>query len=344
MLALGLAKLLLCEKPGPVAVTDVPELAGGTETVRDACGCCRSCHLVDVGNHPDLHLIYRQLNAHHPEATIRNRKAVDMGVDVIRHFLIDAAGVIPTCGRAKVFIIREADRITTAAQNALLKTLEEPPSATFLILLATSCDRLLSTTRSRCQMVRFAPLPTDFVAKKLREMTEDILPDDARLYAALAQGSLGTALRYAEDDLAAFNGELAELLADLNRTTAAPTAKRIVEFAKDSAGRYRERDRELSDTAAQRQALRVVVVLMAMWYRDWLHVLAGTAEVAANESAATRLQSAAGVLSLEAAARAVALITEAEGQLELNANVQLCIESLMFKLAAVQSPPSPAFA
>ncbi len=321
-----LARVLLCEQPGPAGgLLAGLEPEGPPEL--DACGQCRACHLVDVDNHPDLHLIHRQLNAHHPDQLVRNRKAIDIGVDVIRHFVINAVAITPAMGRAKVFIIRDADRITPQAQNALLKTLEEPPPTTFLILLANSVEQLLSTTRSRCQVVGFSPLPTAFVAEQVQARMDGLSDEDAQLYAALAQGSLGTALQYAGDDLAAFNRELGPVLAGLDARTAVAAARRIQEFAKESSTRYRQRDADLSDTAAQRQALRVVFVLLATWYRDVLHRQAGTSELLADRG------SAGAEMTLETAARAVARVAQAEWQLDASVNVQLCIESLMFELA-----------
>lgn len=320
------AALLLCDAPIE------PEPGR-----RDACGKCQSCHLVEVDNHPDLHVVHRLLNAYHPDSVVRNRKAIDIGVDVVRHFLIDVAGIAPAMGRAKVFIVREADAITPQAQNALLKTLEEPPPATFILLLVSSLDELLPTTRSRCQLVPFGPLPTAFVTEQLAACCEGISAEDARLYAALAQGSMAAALRYAEDALAGFNRELGVKLAGLSMDTAPAVAKFIAEFAKDAAGRHRKRDPELSDTAGQRAALRDAIVLLATWYRDQMHLATGSVELAATPDGAS-----AGVSTPMAAAHAVRLVAAAEGQLELNVNVQLCIETLVFRLAALDDLPAGA--
>ena len=93
----------------------------------DACNQCEACHLALADTHPDIHIIHRQLIKYHDDSTVRNRKGLDLGVDVIRQFVIDAAAIKPAMGQRKIFIIREADLLTTSAQNALLKTIEEPP-------------------------------------------------------------------------------------------------------------------------------------------------------------------------------------------------------------------------
>jgi DNA polymerase-3 subunit delta' len=341
MMARRVAKLLLCEQPVDRALAEEVVPDSGTQTVRDACDRCHSCHLSDVNNHPDMRLVYRQLAAYHEDGEVRKKKAIDIGVEVIRQFVVDVAGISSTLGRGKVFIVREADRITPQAQNALLKTLEEPPPATFLILLVNSLDRLLPTIRSRCQSVAFGPLPSEFVATRLAELAKDVAPEDARLYASLAQGSLGAALGYAEDNVAEYNGRLTQWLAELDRVNALQVAKSILDSAKDDGGRYRDRDPALSDTAAQRQALRLVFTLCATWYRDILHVLAGTRDLVANVSAMSRLDEAAGRWRLETAPVAIARVSAAEAHLASSVNVQLCIESMVFALAAMSEPGAP---
>lgn len=317
LFALRLAQLLLCD-----------------QRADDACGRCRSCHLVVAGNHPDLHLIHRQLNAHHPDPQVRARKAVDLGVEVIRHFVIDQVGVMPAVSRSKVFIIREADRITDAAQNALLKTLEEPPGDTYLFLLAASVDRLLATTRSRCQHVPFAPLPDEFISQQLRQRLGELPQQDADLYAAISQGSLGVALRYAQDNLTVQNARIVDLLSGLTLDSAKAAADAVVEAAKELSGGFRERDKALSDTEGQRQALRILLALAAAWYRDVLHVASGSTARLANSKAPEQLQRAAATLAVEAAADCIQLINRGEWTLDRNVNVQLGVESLMFRLAA----------
>lgn len=316
LFARRLAALLLCESP--------VELGPG---LHDACGKCQSCHLVEADNHPDLHVVHRLLNAYHPDSTVRNRKAVDLGVDVVRHFLIDVAGIAPAMGRAKIFVVREADNITTGAQNALLKTLEEPPPATFIFLLASALDQLLPTTRSRCQLIGFGPLPAAYVAEQLQLRREALAPADAQLYATMAQGSIAGALRFAEDDLASLQRTLAPALAGLTPPGAPALAKQIVDQAKEAADRFRKRDPELSDTAAQRAALRDIFVVLATCYRDRLHAAVGTDDFEGGGAHA---------------AHAIHLIARTEAQLDSNVNVQLCIESLVFRLAALDRLPIAA--
>ncbi|KAA0216712.1 MAG: AAA family ATPase [Leptolyngbya sp. PLA3] len=122
------------------------------------------------GSHPDLHVIRKELALFSSERAVRDRKLATIPIEVIREHLIEPAYLAPAISRKamapKVFIVDEAellDRSPTNApvQNALLKTLEEPPAGTVLILVTTSEDRLLPTIRSRCQRVAFRSLTDD---------------------------------------------------------------------------------------------------------------------------------------------------------------------------------------
>ncbi len=318
--ATAFAQLLLCPQPRS-AEADVrkrAELAEWTGPAVDVCDECDDCRAVRADTHPDLHRIYRQLNAFHPDTAVRNRKALDLGVDVVRHFVIDAVGAKPARGRAKVFIIREADRITTAAQNALLKTLEEPPATTFLILLVASLERLLPTTFSRCQLVSFSPLPQSFVAQRLRELRPE-LEDDAITYVAqLAEGSLGLAVQYVDDGILAVREQIVTPLERLDASGGSTLVKEWMESAKALGAACRRRDPDVSETEAQRQGVSVLLSLASAWYRDRMRSAATEAEAAARAAVY---------------ADAISAINTAVQQIDLNANVQLCLEALVFRLA-----------
>src|SRR5205085_6244956 len=183
MTALRLAQRILCSGR-PLPLLPVPPLRKSRlapppagipcreASTLDACGRCDDCLAVESGMHLDLQVVERTMNRLHPDALVRRRQANDLGVDVIRHFLIEPACRHPVRGIAKVFIVEEAERMNNAAENALLKTLEEPPGSSYIILLATSEDRLLPTTRSRCQVIRFGRVPDEFVRAHLAQQVE----------------------------------------------------------------------------------------------------------------------------------------------------------------------------
>ncbi|MEK7711392.1 MAG: DNA polymerase III subunit [Planctomycetota bacterium] len=313
MFARGLAQLLLCETPVDRTLSDPEAHAVGVGQLRLGCGACDDCRAVAAETHPDLHLIYRQLNREHPDADVRKRKGLGLGVDVLRHFVIDKVGLKPLRGRAKVFVIREADGMNVQAQNALLKTLEEPPGTTFLILLATALDELLPTTQSRCQVVRFDALPTAFVRAKLDNLRPGLPANQLEWYAKNADGSIGQAVECVDDELFALNDLLSALLADYDSRRTAALTEMVTGGAKSLGERYRKRDAEITDTEATRRGLKTVFRLAAGWYADALRAGAG--------GVGRRFDT-------ESPAAAINRIAEAERQLDLNANTQLVVETL----------------
>lgn len=119
--------------------------------------------LLQRGAHPDLHLVTKELAAYHDDASVRGRKQLSISVDVVRQFLLEPGSLASNLAHkgslaSKVFIIDQAELLNIAAQNAMLKFLEEPPERTVLILVCNNPEELLPTIRSRCQRVGFAPL------------------------------------------------------------------------------------------------------------------------------------------------------------------------------------------
>ncbi len=166
LLALALVAWVQCE-------------AGGD----DACAQCASCRQLAAGTHPDLQLV----------CVAPGKK--EIGIDRIRgvkHFM----QLQPMRGKAKVAIVDEAHLLTIAAQNALLKVLEEPPARSFLLLISSNPEALLPTVRSRCQRLQFGPLPVDTVVDIIASRS-DVDPRLARELAVLAEGSPGRALMLA---------------------------------------------------------------------------------------------------------------------------------------------------
>ena len=338
LLAHGLAQRLLCAAPVERPLDAATAAAIGLPALHDACGTCEDCRFVAAGTHPDLHLVYRQLSREHPDAEVRKRKALEIGIDVLRTFVIEEAGRTSRRGRRKLFIIREADRITGPAQNALLKTLEEPPGETVIVLLAQSADRLMPTTLSRCQAVRFDALPTEFVRERLANACAELPPEQLDWYARCANGSIGAALRHAEDDLFGLNQRLTPGFADFTapgRRRPEVIEKAWTEEAKALGERYRKRAPEITDTESQRQAYGTIMRLAATWFADALHVRAGNAAGVVNTSASKALARAAGEVTFERSAESIQRLTLAEYQLDVNANTQLCIETLVSELAAI---------
>lgn len=162
---------------------------GGGPRPLEACDQCVSCRKIDHGLHPDLLLI-------EPEnQTIKKEQILQLQQELIYR---------PSEGRRRVCIVTAADRMAPHMANVLLKTLEEPPLHTVIVLLAPHPRRLLPTILSRCQPIRFPPLPREGVARWLVDHG-GLEPEEARLLASFSEGSPGRAL------------ELREKVADLPR-------------------------------------------------------------------------------------------------------------------------------
>ena len=321
MLAGRVAAALLCNEP----VTE----DGGI----DACGTCRSCTLCAAGTHPDYAVIHRRLNRYHPKPEVRDRKAMEMSIDVVRHFLIDKVANKPSMGRARVFVIRQADRITTAAQNALLKTLEEPPPTTFLILLVESLDRMLATTLSRCQLVGFGPLPADFVLTKLRELRPDVTDDVARFFACFTGGQLGVALQRIDNGLYEYNVRLRQSLGRLTKRDVPGWVKQIEGDAKTLGEGFNEREPDASATESLRWGVRSMLALISGWYRDAVYLANGLDDQVSNTDDLAGLREWSKRHDVTRAVDAIELLNLVEYNLGRNANVQLCLERVGYGLA-----------
>ena len=335
MYACGLAQMLLCPKPidHHSQPGDAEEI--GASELRLGCGDCEDCRMVLAGSHPDLHLVYRQLSREHPDPAVRRRKALEIGVDVLRHFVIDRVGLTPGRGRVKLFLIREADRITAAAQNALLNTLEEPPGATVLVLLVRALDRLLPTTLSRCQVVRFDPLPTEFIRDKLAALLSGPAAEQIDWYARCSDGSLGLALQRAEDQWHELNQRLLESLAALGEAGGGDLAQAWIDESKTLGQRYRKRDPEITDTEAGRRGLKAIFQLAATCFADVLRFNNTDMSALVNTSHQPLIAKISQHVQTENAAEAISRMVQTERQLDLNANTQLVIETVVTGLARI---------
>jgi len=180
--AVALAQALNCVSPLRDVV--VGSASASTTLPIDACGECAACRRIARGVHPDVVLLA-------PEGD-----RVTVAIDQIRA-LNEQIAYRPFEGRRRVVIVDEAaDVLLGPSQNALLKTLEEPPSGTVFVLVASRPDALLPTVRSRCPAIRFAPLSGSDVAGYLT--ANGMPPAEAATRAAVADGSIGRALAAAE--------------------------------------------------------------------------------------------------------------------------------------------------
>jgi len=343
--ARALAARLLCEAPDRA-----PDA--------DACEQCRACKLFAAGNHPDFHLIHRGLHKFHPERTIRAGKGLFLVVDVVRHFLIEPAGTSPSLGRRRVFLIRDAERMNEGAQNALLKTLEEPPGSACLILVTASAERLLPTIRSRCQRVPFDLLPTRYVQERLQAAAGVDL-EAARTLAGLAQGRLGAALHWHRiglltalaqvssglasglaNDPETFGRTLLEIAGELAVRTIEETGNFAADQTNDEGATIATKASSRTiETDQLREALKLVLLLVAAIYRDGLIVRsAGDATLRALPPELAAVDSLARTANAEQLADRIEAVATAERMLDRNVAPQLACEHLGVALSGELSP------
>jgi DNA polymerase-3 subunit delta' len=191
--AFGLAQALVCEKRGGAEDGGLFGASAPRASSFLACGACSACLRAVPrdeerrGVHPDIVVIERGLYA--PQTIGRRTpETQDISIDQIRTLVLSRAAYAPHEGRAKVFIVRRVEELSTPAANALLKTLEEPGAKTHFILLTSHPDALLPTILSRTMRIRFAPLPDDVVASLLEQ--RGVEPARAREVARLSGGSV----------------------------------------------------------------------------------------------------------------------------------------------------------
>ena len=172
-----------------------------TDDSEVACGKCSACLRVTVFDAPAS-----EKKDDYKKVFFDRHADVGLVVQFNRTVLVDAIRALekeahfqPYEAKVRVFIINNADKMNDEASNALLKTLEEPPATTFLILVTSRADALLSTIRSRCQTIRFAPVAEKEIEELLMEQ-RNFKPADAKLAARIANGSVGNALTIDIDD------------------------------------------------------------------------------------------------------------------------------------------------
>ena len=277
-LALAAARALVCETG-----------------VGEPCESCPACSRAARGLHPDVIVV-------EPEtATIKIEQVRDMAREVL---------ALPFEGRARGFVMDEAHVMTEQASNALLKSLEEPPASSHVFLVTASPQALLPTIRSRCQTLRLGPLPAALLESYLRDRG-GLAPEEARLRATLAGGSIGAALAF---DSEGYRSSRDELLALLERAGRVSALERM------------EAAQRLADSEDPALALTTLRALL----RDALMLRHGAGKGALlNGDVEARLAAVArGPLGERAGALAEAA-GETREALRLNANKLLSMDVLM---------------
>lgn len=269
--------------------------------------------LIDAQTHPDYHVVTRDLI----RLTSKTSKATTLSIDVIRNHLIEPAMKKSVTGTGKVFVVEEADRMQPAAQNALLKTLEEPFERTLIILLTPLPELLLPTIRSRTQLFRFGQLRHETVFNQLK--LRGIDPKTARMAADLADGSLGIALEWIEDGVIE---RASDLISHLEGLLTRHTAFDLSEWLKQSADAYADqqiqKDELASKDHATRQGIRIYLRLICRCLQNHLRQTQDPER-------------------LESICQSIDAIHRCEVYLSGNVNISLAIQQLSTRLNQLHS-------
>ena len=295
----------------------------------------------------------------HPDLVWLRPPGIQHLVEDVRRLVIAAAPYRPFEGERRVFVIEAAEDLAEESQNALLKTLEEPPPFAHLILVTAEPEALLDTVRSRCRPVRFARLAPDAVEQRLQPGGE---PDERRAVARLADGDPrraafllsdeGRALRGAAEDLgrAATASELggapwSELLdaADRAGEREAATVRERAEAAEEEAAERsgpaaRKRAREAEELArrasrrARNDSLDLGLALLGAWLRDLAAAGDGAADLVLNSDRRAELEAMAGTVDPRRARRAAELVMDTRRRLQVNVSETLALEALAYRL------------
>jgi DNA polymerase-3 subunit delta' len=259
----------------------------------DGCGTCPTCQRIARGQHADV-------------VTLDQGEAASIKIQALRDRVLDVAGYRPFEGARRVFIIDPADALTAQAQDALLKTLEEPPSTTILVLITAYPDTLLPTVQSRCRRLRFGLLSRADVVRVLVEQG-GVDPSAARTIAATSGGSVAAALAGAAVDAENDRQAAIQLLESAAREAPAGRLRAADRFAKHGSKR---RDRD---------ALGSRLALVTSLLRDLAAAEAGAKDVDLDQSVA-RLRSS---YDLTRASTAFLALAGAQAWLDRNAGPKI---------------------
>ena len=196
------------------------------------CGVCRTCARVASDSHPDVQWLERARDEQDKEDNKHQKKSFHViSIEQVRH----AQEVLQRHaieGRARILRIDDADCMSEPAQNALLKTLEEPGATTFLLLEATTPEHLLPTVRSRVQRLRVLPLPDDTIEAQIRQRSA-ASGDPLRSAIRMARGSLGQALLACTEHAVQLHDLVLSVLGTNKGLRPVATARAVVEGAKE---------------------------------------------------------------------------------------------------------------
>ncbi len=267
------------------------------------CMECKSCKMALSGNHPDI-------------IHITHEKPSSVGVDDIRKQLVEDVDIRPYCSKKKIYIVPDASKMTVQAQNALLKTLEEPPEYVHIFLLADNTDELLPTIASRCVNVEIKPVSDDKIISYLAEQYA-VSEREAKLIAVFAQGNIGRACKLAAGG--DFYEKLNESLRYLRNSKDVDAASRIA-FGKK--------------LAADKQGIFEYLEIFNLWFRDVLYFKASNdPDGLVFQDEIKYIRKRASVSSYDGIMTIINSVSTASDRLKANVNAELVLELLLMTVS-----------
>ncbi len=308
--ALRLAAALLCPRRPAEAL--------------DPCGQCPSCLQIAAGTHPDLLLVSKPAE----KSFIPLELFIGPKEKRMQQGLCHDISLKPFMGGRRVAIIDDADYLNEEGANSLLKTLEEPPARSVLILIGTSADRQLPTIRSRAQTVRFRPLPQEVIAAQL--VARGIVDDSAmaKRLAGYSGGSITQAAELADPELWKFRDVLFAQLGERSFDSVA-LAKTLIAFIEEAG----------KDAPARCARMRLVIGFVIDFYRELLRTLVGAASAAAASNQEVARAAASGRFERVDLTALVERSIEALGHVDRNAHQAALLECWLDDLVQLSQPP-----
>jgi DNA polymerase-3 subunit delta' len=332
MTARAWGKMLLCQKR---VEKKTPE-----GVFFDSCGTCPSCLLFDGDGHPDFVSIYKELLPYTKDGKDR-KPPRDLPIDVVREFLIEKIANRPQIGEFAVYVIHEAEKLNTAGQNALLKTLEEPPAYCVIILLCSKTEWLLPTIYSRCQTIRFGPIDRGRILAVLKR--QGVAESAAAYWAGFCEGSLGQALMWATLDCGDKGGksvydikkELIEKLGQFQLADTIELAEWLSQSAKQISAALGKVSVEVSTTDLNRRGQKLMIQMILWAVSDAMRVSLGLEEGLVNSDQIPAVKKLAEKLDSDRAGELVSQIHRKTQWVDGSVNEKLIFEGLLLNTAGL---------
>ena len=280
LMASVFAKALQCEQKGT-----------------EPCNHCTSCLQADTGNQPDI--IY-----------VSHEKPNSIGIHDVREQINGSIGIKPYSSDYKIYIVDEAEKMTAEAQNALLKTIEEPPAYVVIFLLTTNLGKLLPTILSRCVVLNIQPVKDELIKKHLLSL--GVEERQAEFCTAFSMGNVGKAIRVATSE------EFNEIKND---------CVHMLKYAKDM--QVYELIQAVKELTKYKLQIYDYLDFMLMWYRDVLLLKAtGNANSLIYQEEYSSIRDRGNQSSYEGIQKIIEEIEKAKVRLRANVNFELTIELL----------------